>query len=46
MIICDEKKTIGYISESCIGKKHDYALLKEKFPINKKGFVHFIILVD
>jgi len=46
MIICDKKKRIGYISESCIGKKHDYAFLKEKFSINKKWFINFTLLVD
>ena len=46
MIISDTKKRIGYISESCIGKKHDYTLLKETFPPAEDWFLGFILRVD
>jgi hypothetical protein len=46
MIISNSKKRIGYISKSCIGKKHDYTLLKEIFPSNKYWFRNFSVFVD
>jgi hypothetical protein len=46
MIISNSKKRIGYISQSFIGKKHDYAILKEIFLPSKHWFRHFSVLVD
>lgn len=46
MIISNAKKRIGYISNACIGKKHDYTFLKEMFPYKKNWFRSFSVLVD
>jgi hypothetical protein len=46
MIISDFKKRIGYISPSCIGKKHDYSFLKEIFSPSKDWFKTFTVCVD
>lgn len=46
MTIATSDTYIHYLSKSYAGKLHDYALLKEEFPIEKNWFKKFTIRVD
>ena len=46
LVVSDLGKRIHYLSNACIGKVHDYKLMKEKFPPDKNWFRDFNIKVD
>jgi hypothetical protein len=45
-IISGKNKRINFLGKIFKGSQHDYAILKIEFPIWKKYFVFFYILID